>query len=372
VSIADLFPPEDRGKFHGILGALYAVAIAVGPIMGVFVAEWLSWNWTFLLIARAGAPVLALTVRSFPRPHSLPGQREMDYPDMVVLALAVGEVVLSLSSAGVLDTWDAPLSIGPLVFGLAAAEIFVVIESRSRSPIMPLGIYRHRAVSVAVIVTLVTAVSLHGFVPFLPLYFLAVLGMSATRAGTLLIPMLLGIALGAILAGQLLSRTVGHYRTQTLVSAGLMAAGMYLFSTLDGGGGFAGGGPILFSQTYLVITAIAFRRRGGHALCGGPERSPVTVRDALPEGLLDSVQEDARALVDPAVAQALKETVVETGSGDVPLADSLLDSLNLALTGALSDVFTVLWVAAALSIPVALFLRVRHDTDHRSKREGSR
>ena len=80
VSIADLFPPEDRGRFHGFLGALYAVATVVGPVMGVLVAEWLSWNWTFLFIALAGVPVLALTVRSFPRTHSLHRQREMDYP----------------------------------------------------------------------------------------------------------------------------------------------------------------------------------------------------------------------------------------------------------------------------------------------------
>ena len=61
VSIADLFRPEDRGKFLGILGAIYAVATVVGPVVGAFVAEWLSWHWVFLFIALAGAPVLALT-----------------------------------------------------------------------------------------------------------------------------------------------------------------------------------------------------------------------------------------------------------------------------------------------------------------------
>ena len=53
VSIADLFRPEDRGKFLGILGALYAVATVVGPVMGAYVAEWLSWHWVFLIIALA-------------------------------------------------------------------------------------------------------------------------------------------------------------------------------------------------------------------------------------------------------------------------------------------------------------------------------
>ena len=413
VSVADLFPPQDRGKFHGVLGALYAVATVVGPIMGVFVAEWLSWNWTFLLIAAAGVPVLALTTRSFPKPHTLPQRRQMDYPGMVMLALAVAAVVLALSSAGVLHAWDSLPTLGLLVSGLAAAAIFVVIEHRSRSPIMPLGIYRHRAVSVAVAVTLTTSVSFHGFVLFLPLYFQAVLGESATRAGTLLIPMLLGIVLGAILAGQLLSRTAGRYRLQTLASGALMAAGMWLFSTLDNGAGLAGNKPILLSQTYLVVTALGFggvvatlsvavqntvpyrnvgiataalqffRSLGGmtglaatggvmvHGFRSATETTvPDSVKDALPEGLLESVQQDAQALVDPALAQTLEETVAEAGLEDV--AAHLLNSLNLALAEALSDVFTVLWVAAALSIPAALFLRVRHDTEHHSKRHGPR
>ena len=100
VSIADLFRPEDRGKFLGVLGALYAVATVVGPVMGAFVAEWLSWHWVFLIIALAGVPALALTVRFYPRPNSLPSQSELDYPGMAALVLAVAPVALALSSIG--------------------------------------------------------------------------------------------------------------------------------------------------------------------------------------------------------------------------------------------------------------------------------
>ena len=398
VSIADLFRPEDRGKYQGLLGAVYAVATVVGPVMGVFVAEWLSWHWVFLFIALAGTPVLMLTARVYPRPNALPGQRELDYPGMAALVLAVVPVAVALSSIGVLHAWDAPQSIGLLAFGLGMAVLFVAIESRARLPIMPLGIYRLRAVAVAVIVTLMTSVSLHGFVLFLPLYFQVALGVSATQAGMLLIPMLLGIVLGAILAGQLLSRTGGHYRMQVLISTALMAMGMYLFSILSDGGSFSESRPILYSQIYLVITALGFG--GVVATLSVAVQNAVPFRDVgvataalqfcrslggmmgltttgvvmvqsfrlglmvpdnvsadLPEGLLNSVKEDPRAVLDASTAQALKETLAETG--DVSLADSLLNSLNLALTGALSDVFTVLWVAVVLSFAVALFLRVR-------------
>ena len=410
VSIADLFAPEERGKFHGILGAVYALATVVGPVMGVFIAEWLSWQYTFLFIALAGLPVLLLTARRFPKPHSLPRRWELDYPGMAALAVAVTAVAVALSSAEVSHAWYAPQAVGLLVFGLATAALFVAVESRSRSPIMPLGIYRNRAVAVAVVVTLLTSAALHAFVLFLPLYFQLALGVSATQAGTMLMPMLLGIVLGAILAGQLLSRIGSHYRMQTLAGTALMAGGMYLFSILGDGGGLAQSMPVLFSQVYLIIAAlgfgavvatlsvavqngVAFRHVGSATAALQFSRSlggmvglaatgvvmlqsfrrgvdalvPDNVRGVLPEGLFSSVKEDPRALVDPAAAQALKEAVAGPGSENLPAAESLLHWLNLALTGALSSVFTVLWVAVALSLPVALLLRVRAGSDGSSQ-----
>ncbi|MCY4416271.1 MAG: MDR family MFS transporter [Chloroflexi bacterium] len=407
VSLADLFRPEDRGKFIGLLGALYAVATVVGPVMGAFVAEGISWHWVFLFNALAGVPTLALTMRIYPRPNSHSGRRELDYPGMAALILAVAPLALALSSIGVLYPWNAPQNIGLLAFGLAMAALFLVIESRPGSPIMPLGIYRNRAVAVAVIVTLMTSVSLHGFVLFLPLYFQVALGVSVTQGGTMLAPMLLGMVLGAILAGQLLSRAGGHYRIQLLVSTTLMAAGMYLLSTLSDGWGFAQSSPILYSQIYLIITALGFggvvailsvpvqnavpfrnvrvataavqfcRSLGGMIglaatgvvmvqgfRSGATAIVPDNVRTTLPEGLLDSIKQDPQALLDPDTAEVLKEKVAEAGAGNAALADSLLNSLNIALTDALSDVFTVLWVAVALSFVVGLFLRVRPDADY--------
>ena len=80
------------------------------------------------------------------------------------------------------------------------------------------------------------------------------------------------------------------------------------------------------------------------------------------------MKEYPQALLDPATAQVLRETVAETGVGDVTVADSLLNSLTLALREAHSDVFTVLWIAVTLSFAVALFLRVRSETDDHPER----
>jgi len=182
---------------------------------------------------------------------------------------------------------------------------------------------------------------------------------------------------------------------------------MYLLSTLSDGWGFAQSSPILYSQIYLIITALGFggvvailsvpvqnavpfrnvrvataavqfcRSLGGMIglaatgvvmvqgfRSGATAIVPDNVRTTLPEGLLDSIKQDPQALLDPDTAEVLKEKVAEAGAGNAALADSLLNSLNIALTDALSDVFTVLWVAVALSFVVGLFLRVRPDADY--------
>ena len=98
---------------------------------------------------------------------------------------------------------------------------------------------------------------------------------------------------------------------------------------------------------------------------------PTPVGNAgLPERLLDLVKEDPRAALDPATAQALKETLADAGSGGVPVADGLLNLLNPALTEALSDVFTVPWIAVALSFAAALFLRVQPSAENHPEWKG--
>lgn len=186
-----------------------------------------------------------------------------------------------------------------------------------------------------------------------------------------------------------------------------MAAGMYLFSTLGDGGGFARNSPIFSSQLYLMITALGFggvvatlsvavqnavpyrdvgvataalqfcRSLGGMtglAITGvvmvqrfrsGVEAMvPDDLKAALPTQLLVSIKDDPQALLDPTTAQALQQSFAETVAVDVALADRLLNPLNLALTDALSDVFTVLWIAVALSVAVVIFLRVRTEDGH--------
>ena len=134
VAIADLFPPEERGKFQGFLGVVFGMSSVIGPTLGGFITDNFSWNWIFLINVPVGLPVLLLIAWLFPKINPEVESRKLDYPGMVTLVLAVTPVLLALSWGGVQYAWLSPQVLGFLAFGLVMGVAFVVIESRSDSP----------------------------------------------------------------------------------------------------------------------------------------------------------------------------------------------------------------------------------------------
>ena len=389
VAVADLFRPADRGRFHSLLSAVYGVSFVAGPILGGVLADALSWKWAFLLIGLAGMPVMLLTARVFPKPAVRAADRDLDLVGMIVLVLAVAPLLVALSSGGVLYEWWSPLVLGMLLFALVMTGVFAAIETRVKSPIMPLSLYADPVVRVAAVIMLLASFGLYGSVLFLPLFFQAALGFSAAKSGALLVPLLLGMVLGGVVAGQVLSRASGGYRIQALVCAGLMAVGLFLLSTLGAAAG------VVLSQVYVVVaglgvgglvatlsigvqnhvpfaivgaatSALQFYRSIGGVLglavlgvvlatrfaSSLDEAVPEAVKATLPDGRFEDLQNDPRALVDSAAADRLKDDLAEA------VARELLDALGGALREALEGVFVVACIAAALALGLALFFRI--------------
>ncbi len=392
VAIADLFPSQERGKFQGLLGLVYGIASVVGPTLGGFITDNLSWNWIFLFNVPAGIPVLLLIARIFPQIRPEVRKRSLDYPGMATLILAIVPILLALSWGGVQYEWGSPQTIGFLAFGLAMAAAFVVIESRSDFPIMPLNVYRSRTVIVSVVVMFLSGLALYGSIMFVPLFFQGVLGASATSSGNFLTPMMLAIVFGAVLSGILLRRA-GRYRIQALLSTGLMTIGMFLISTMDERTSFAGAvgsivvmglglGGTLPVFTVAVQNSVPFRFRGFatslllfYRLVGGMMGLAVlgvvlttrfsrrlegmlsdTVRAALSPDRLDAIKTNPRVLFDPSTTDTLRAEFAEAGADGVRMVDMLLASLNSALAGAIGDTLTVGAVAVALALVAVLFL----------------
>ena len=395
VSVADLYPPAERGKSHGLLSAVYGASFVVGPMLGGFFAEALSWQWVFLVIGLAAIPVFLLTAKVFPKPVSAPENRDLDLIGMIALALAVPPLLIALSSGGVQYEWGSPLILGMLLFSLAMGGVFIAVEARARSPIVPLSLYADPVFSLSVVIMLLLSFGLYGSVLFLPLLFQVAFGFSAAQSGALLAPMLLGMVVGGIVAGQALSRTAGLYRIQAVICATLMTVGLFLLSTLDATAGVmlsliyivtAGigvGGLVVtlsigvqnhvpFAIVGVATSALQFYRSVGGvvglAVLGVvlatwfasslEEVVPEAVKAALPVGQFEELQNDPRALVDSATADRLRSDLAMSGADGAALAQELLDSLGVALWEALDVVFVAASITAALSLGFAVFFRV--------------
>ena len=407
VSIADLFPPEERGKFQGFIGVVFGMSSVIGPTLGGFITDNFSWNWIFLINVPVGVPVLLLIAWLFPKITPEVESRKLDYAGMVTLILSVTPVLLALSWGGVKYEWGSPQVIGFLAFGLTMGVAFVVIESKTDSPIMPLEIYRNQMVAVALLATFLTGFGMFGAIIFVPLFFQGVLGASATSSGSFLTPMMLGIVFGATMSGQLLSRTGGHYRIQAIIGTGVMVAGAFLISTMDVNTSFAravgyivvlglGLGATFPTFTLAVQNSVPFRLMGistsalqfyrsiggmlGLAVLGAvmanrfasklEDMVPENVAAALPPGQLDAIKDNPQALVDPLAVDRLKSGFAQAGPDGARMVEALLGSLKSALAGAVGDVFTLSAVVIALSLVVSLFLRRNGYSPIQTERTG--
>ncbi len=401
VSIADLICPSERGRYHGLLSGVYGVSFVVGPILGGFFADALSWQWAFMVIGLAALPVLLLTARVFPKPVSPPGNRDLDLIGMIALVFAMPPLLVALSSGGVQYEWGSPLVLGMLLFSLVMTGVFVAVEWRAKAPIVPLSLYADPVVGLSVAIMLLASFAMYGSVLFLPLLFQVAFGLSAAQSGGLLIPMLLGMVVGGIVAGQLLSLATGFHRIQALVCTGLMTAGLFLLSAFGVTAGIElslismaiagiGMGGIVatitvgvqnhvpFDVVGVATSALQFYRSVGGvvglAVLGVVlarqfssslrEAVPEAVRNALTVGQFEDLQSDPRALVDFATADRLSAELASMDSYGGTLAQGLLDSLGVALWEALDTVFLVAAIAAAASMGFAFFFRVTVCSEH--------
>lgn len=395
VAIADLFPPEDRGKYQGLIAGVFGLSSVIGPTLGGFITDNLSWNWIFFVNVPLAVPVLALFIKLFPesRPVDSGAHRRLDYTGMAALILGVVPLLLALSWGGVQYQWASIQVIGALLLGSVMSVAFVFIEARAEQPIMPLDIYKERMVSVSLAAGFLTGFGMFGAVIFIPLFFQGVLGASATSSGSFLTPMMLGIVVGAAISGQVLSRTGGHYRTQALVGTAILIIGMYLISQMTEDTSFVravfniivmgfGMGTTFPTYTLAVQNSVPFRVIGvatsamqffrsiggmlGLAILGAVMSNrfafnlsanlPDSLEQVLAPGQLEGFQSNPQALVNPEAMVALRSGFEQAGSEGAVLADQLLAALRTSLAQAIGDVFSATVAVLALAFLITILL----------------
>jgi EmrB/QacA subfamily drug resistance transporter len=227
--VATAFPPNERGKVLGINSTTVALAGSSGPIVGGIVADLLGWRWIFFSRVPVSALVLVATVLLLPADPPPDRERRFDVAGAATLFLALAALLLGLSQGRIWGWGSAPV-IGLFASAAALAVAFVWIELRAPEPMLPLDVFRNRLFATANASSFVifTAIS-HSFF-LMPFFLIGGQGLSASRAGLLLMPSSLMMSIAAPIAGTLSDRFGS--RVLSPLGAAIAAGGLFALGQL--------------------------------------------------------------------------------------------------------------------------------------------
>ena len=224
--ISATFPQNERGAAIGTWSAFSGITAAVGPVIGGFLVDHFSWNWAFLVNAPLGLALLAIGVAKVPESRGAAGQGAIDVPGAVLVTVGLAGLVFAFIEAPAHGaSWPVT---GAALAGVVALALFVRVESRATSPMLPLGLFRERRFAGANLLTLLLYAALGGSLFFLPLNLIQVQGYSATAAGAALLPFIAIMFVFSRWAGGLVDRFGS--KLPLMVGPVIASAGFALFA----------------------------------------------------------------------------------------------------------------------------------------------
>jgi EmrB/QacA subfamily drug resistance transporter len=228
--VADLYTPAERGKYLGLFGAVFGVSSLIGPALGGFITDALSWNWIFYINIPIGLISLLILWRLLPPIKRPEAARNIDYAGAAAFALAIVPFLIGLSNKQT-GQWADPAVGGLILLGLAFAAAFLWVESRAVEPIVPLDLFRLRTFSISVAAISLGAFGFFTAIIFLPRWFQTVGGASATESGYNILPLMAGLIFSAIASGQVVAR-VGRYKILIVGALVVLSFGLLLLTNL--------------------------------------------------------------------------------------------------------------------------------------------
>jgi predicted MFS family arabinose efflux permease len=329
-----------RNRAVGVFAAMEGLGSGLGLLLGGILVQAVSWRWVFFVNVPVAALVAALAPRYIPSPARI--ARRFDLPGAATAATGVGLVVLGLSQAAQ-HGWTSSTTLAPLAAGFAALVVFVLIESRTAEPVMPLWVFRDRNRAGGYTIQLLFSSALFGFFFLSTLYFQDILHYSPLKTGAAFIP---GILLMLIVAGTV-SQIVARTGVRPLVATGTATAsvGLLMLSGLTPNSGYLTGVmvPMIVLCAGLGLTFVPTMLS---AVSGVTEQ-----HSGLVSGVATTALQIGGAIGTAALA-TIAATTARHQSAGTPLHTALADGYTHAYT------IAALILAAAVPIAVIL-LRLR-------------
>jgi EmrB/QacA subfamily drug resistance transporter len=385
--IGDIFPPAERGKWTGLITAVFGLATIIGPIIGGAITDNWGWRWVFYVNMPVGA--VAIVTAGFVMPRTLiRRQHTIDYIGAAALVAFAVPLLLGFSWAGTQYAWNSWQVI--LMFAISAVMlvVFTLIELRAVEPIINPRLFKNSIFLVSTIAMFMVAAAMFGAILYLPLFVQAVTGNSATNSGVVLTPMMLGFMFSSIVGGQLLSRT-GRYKFLAIYGFVVAAIGMFLLSRMTattGNGQVSlnmvvtglGLGVMMSLFTIIVQNAFPFRLLGevtagltffrsigstiGVAVMGSVMNNSFqsALQSNLPPVLARTVPpslQNPQVLLNASTLSALQQQFARHGPQGLALFHQFFEAIKVSLATGIDDIFVLSVIIMLIGLFSVFFLR---------------
>lgn len=232
IIMADIISPRERGRYMGLFGGIMAVGTVGGPLIGGLLTDSVGWRWNFFVgvpVAAAAIILLQITLRLPKRPKRAV---RIDYLGAIFLAGGVSLLLIWVSLAGKNFDWWSAETMWMVGGSIALIIATIVTELVVKEPIIPLGMFKNRTFTLAVIASISVGVAMFGTSVFLGQYMQLARGATPTESGLLTLPMILGLLLSSMIVGNLISR-FGKWKAFMVTGSILLTVGLYLMSTIE-------------------------------------------------------------------------------------------------------------------------------------------
>jgi EmrB/QacA subfamily drug resistance transporter len=246
--LGELVPPRERGRYMGLIGSVFAVASVLGPLLGGFFVDHLSWRWVFYVNMPVGAAAMfVVAVRLHLPTRTI--RHQIDFLGAGLLAASVTALTLFTTWGGNQYPWGSAEIVGLAFAGVVFLGLFLLQERRAAEPIIPLGLFRSSVFRVANSMGFLVGLAMFGSITFLPLFLQTVYGATPTGSGLRTLPLMAGLLAASILSGRAITR-MGRYKAFPIAGTALLAIGMYLLSTLHATT------PLWVVSVYMLVVGV--------------------------------------------------------------------------------------------------------------------
>lgn len=317
-TVGDIFNPRERGRWMGIMAAVFGLSSIIGPTLGGWITDAWGWRWVFYINLPFAAAAFIGIIFALPNVRTLRKVR-VDWTGSAMLVTGLIPLLLGFTWAGDRYAWGSPVILGLFAFSVAMLGLFFWHEGRAEEPVISPKLFESQIFTSTAVVGLLLSMGLFGALMFIPLFFQGVLGLTAKNSGQFLTPMMLSFIVGSVIGGQLITRT-GRYKAQAIVGTAMAMVGVYLLTRLG-----------VDSTRFMVIRNMAVVGVGmGLAM---PVLN-VAVQNAFPYrllGVVNSSQQFVTSLGGVIVAPILGTVLKNTFAAQLPKL------LPAQLTAALSS-----------------------------------